>query len=123
MIEPLHKTLQREQVAIRPEPGNDTGGDIRQIGMLSERFPAVNVRQMNLCKRNARGQESVSQGDTRMGVCGGIDDDPVDPAPSGLNSIDEIRLGVCLEDLFDMDAQPFRSQPRSSLISSSVFEP
>ena len=69
------------------------------IGDLAETLPGADVRQVHLHRRERHGLERVENGDARVCVRRGIDDDAVHPSESGLDGIDDRALVVGLEKL------------------------
>ena len=70
----------------------------RGVGDLAEVLALRHVGQMHLDRRNGDGLQRVQNGDARVCVGGGIDDDAVVDAVGGLDLVDQRTLVVGLED-------------------------
>ena len=47
------------------------------VGNAAERFPRIDIRQMDLGRRQTDGLERVEQGDAGVRIGGGVEDDAV----------------------------------------------
>lgn len=66
--------------------------------MPAERLPRVDVRQMDLGRRQTDGLERVEQGDGRVRIGGGIDDEAVKHAVGLLHPRHKLTLKIALPD-------------------------
>ncbi len=67
--------------------------------MMTEWFPLVDVRQMNLNGGQAHCRNSVPNRDTGMGVGGRIDDNPLIAASTLLDPVDEFPFAIGLSNV------------------------
>ncbi len=66
--------------------------------MVAEAFPFVDVRNMNLDKRNGYPGQRIAQGDTGMGEPARVDHDGIDAfAARGVDAINQFAFMVALE--------------------------
>ena len=66
---------------------------------MPEALALLNIGEMHLHRRERHGLERVENGDARVRIRRGIDDDAVHPSESGLDGIDDRALVVGLEKL------------------------
>src|SRR4029078_4633813 len=92
--------LDRELVAIRSEPADHTLHGLGDIRMVAERLTRENVRQMHLDGRNGAGEQSIQDGDRRMGEGAGIDDQPCRFGSCLLNPSHELAFMVALAEVY-----------------------
>lgn len=90
--------FQCKPVPGRAETADDTHGLVRQIGMLTERFAGMHIRQMNFDKGYADTQQGIAQGNAGMSEGGRVDDDERGALSGSLmDPLDQFKLGVALE--------------------------
>ena len=65
--------------------------------MVTERLPCVYIRQMDLDKRDADGQQGITQSHTGVSECGRVYQNKIGVSPCSMNSVDEFVLGVGLQ--------------------------
>ena len=63
---------------------------------MTEFFPGMDVRKMDLNRWNTDGRNGVTQGDTGMGVISCVDDDDVELALGFLNPADQFAFDIGL---------------------------
>src|SRR5690554_5119670 len=100
LFESAYSRLQSQCVTFSSQPADDSLGDVRKIGVMTEGFASVHVGKMHFDEWDAHRQQCVTYCDTGMGKGGGIDDDEVDAfVPGGVNAVDQLVLGVALQHL------------------------
>src|SRR5215472_11810615 len=89
---------QGQLVTKSAKAGDDTDGDVREIGVLAKRLACVRVRQVDLYELQPHGRDSVAQRDAGMRKSSGIEDQEGDAVGGRLvNLRNELVLRVALE--------------------------
>src|SRR5688572_7666609 len=87
-----------ELVPFGAQAADDAHGQIAEVRALAVWLASVDVRNVNFHERNAHGSQRIADRHARMGVCGRIDDDEINPGCTCvLDAIDELRFRVTLE--------------------------
>ena len=98
-FEQCGERLDRQLVALRPEPADDAGGGKAHIRMMPEALAPEDIRQMHLDDRQVGGIERVEDRDRRMGESAGVEDDAVGGLARLVDPIDQLALVVGLAEI------------------------
>ena len=90
--------VDRVEIALEAKAHERLDAGQTRVGDLAEVLALRHVGQMHLDCRNGDGLQRVQNGDARVRVGGGIDDDAVVNAVGGLDLVDQRTLVVGLED-------------------------
>lgn len=58
-----NQELKPSLVALGPEPADDCLGEVGEVGLVPEWFPAVNIADVYLDKRDRDGRQGIAHGD------------------------------------------------------------
>lgn len=90
--------LEGKFVAQRTTPADNPNRKVRKIGSPAKRFPPVDVRQMDLHKRNVHGAERIPDGNAGMRKGRRIDNNEVDGLVHRLmDPVHKLMLGIALK--------------------------
>src|SRR5215472_5427787 len=88
--ESLRGGTHRQLVAEGSETGDDTDGDVGEIGMSAKWLARLRVGKMQLDERQVRPEQRIAQRDARVGKGAGVDDHETNALGRGaLNALDE----------------------------------
>ena len=91
--------MEGEAVAVEAEAGDDALADGRQERLVAERFTAVDVADVNLYHGGGDGSDGIGDGDRRVGVAAGIQDDAAVVKTHLLQAVHNLPLDVALIDV------------------------
>ena len=91
--------MEGEAVAVETKAGDDALADGRQERLMAERFTAVDVADVNLDHGGGDGSDSIGDGDRRVGVAAGIQDDAAVVKTHLLQAVHNLPLDVALIDV------------------------
>src|SRR5699024_12800749 len=86
MVRLIQSISQRSLVSISTETHYNALRQGRQIRIVSKRLALIDVREVHLDKRNRHPGQSITNGNARVCVSAGIDNDGVDSLGSGLGT-------------------------------------
>ena len=107
--------MQGVEVALKAAAFDGGGAGGADIGDAAEFFAPVGVGDMDFYRRQTHCFEGVKEGDARMGVGAGVDDDPVELLVGSLDGLHEVALMVGLHKFY-LYAQPLRLRPDNTLL-------
>ena len=91
--------MEGEAVAVEAKAGDDTLANGRQERLVAERLTAVDVADVNLDHGGGDGSDGIGDGDRRVGVATGIQDDAAVVKTHLLQAVHNLPLDVALIDV------------------------
>lgn len=91
--------MEGEAVAVEAKAGDDTLANGRQERLVAERLTAVDVADVNLDHGGGDGSDGIGDGDRRVGVATGIQDDAAVVKSHLLQAVHNLPLDVALIDV------------------------
>ena len=85
-------------IALGAQAADDADGEIREVGMLTERFPGVNIGQMHFDEGDFHRRQGIAQRHAGVGEGSRIDDDERSAiGVGGVDAVDQHMFGVALQ--------------------------
>ena len=97
MVQKMDERLQCKLVTVRPASGDNADGDLADVGVVSERFSLVDVRDVNLNHRQLDRFDGVAERDARVRIGARIEDNPGTGGSGLVNGVDKGAFRVALE--------------------------
>lgn len=91
--------MEGEAVAVEAEAGDDALADGRQEGLVTERLAGVDVADVDFDHGGGDGGDGIGDGDRRVGVAAGVEDDAAVVKAHGLQAVHDFALDVALIDV------------------------
>ena len=91
--------MEGEAVAVEAEAGDDALADGRQERLVAERLTAVDVADVNLYHGGGDGSDGIGDGNRRVGVTTGIQDDAAVVKSHLLQAVHDFPLDITLIDV------------------------
>ncbi len=96
----INDRAQSEDITVGLEPADLALADRGDQGCAAKVFPGIDVGEMHLNRRDVHGGNGVADGDARMRVSGGVDEDGQKPILLGpANGVDNLPLMIGLQDI------------------------
>ena len=91
--------MEGEAVAVEAETGDDALADGRQERLVAERLTAVDIADVDLDHGGGDGGDGIGDGDRRVGVAAGIQEDAAVVKSHLLQAVHNLPLDVALIDV------------------------
>ena len=108
-----------EAVAVEAEAGDDALADRGQQGFVAEGFATVDVADVDFDHGGGNGGNGIGNGDRRVGVAAGIQDNAAIVKAHGLQAVYNLTLDVALIDI-DIMLRELRCQFMQVLVKRAV---